>query len=46
MEKKIEETFTYDLAIPVSRRLDEKDKKDKEDKEDYDEGNTIWVFQI
>jgi len=28
MEKKIEDTFTYDVAIPVSRRLKRKDHED------------------
>jgi len=38
IEETIEKTFTYDLAIPVSRRLQRK--------KGYDEGNTEWVFQI
>jgi len=37
MEKKIEEIFTYDVAIPVSRRI--------EHKGDY-EGDTKWVLQV
>jgi len=38
IEETIEETFTYDVAIPVSRRLQRK--------EGDDEGNITWVFQI
>jgi len=38
MERKIEETFTYDVAIPFSRRLQRKKK--------YYEGDTKWVLQI
>jgi len=35
MEREIEDTFTYDVAIPVSRRL----------QEDHD-GDTKWVLRF